>query len=194
MNFELEDNEMKIFSEDEAMMSHSDLSKVSPLEEDLKPPPPPNVNSPKRKLSFREKFRRFTSPTPARKSVDESLKKPKDTFKDRLVCALSPESLRRKINKSSATASVASSTSSSDSGSPQKKKKLVSASTAKENYNDNLESKLDKETVENEVSNGLPLSPSINFIDAAMEETNKVEQEKQQGKCGKTWTDNPFQL
>ena len=87
VNFDLEENEMKIFSEDEAMMTNSfdsDFSEVkSPLEEQ-----PPALNStanaavksspklpgkveletsPKtRKMSFREKFKRFTSPTPNR--------------------------------------------------------------------------------------------------------------------------------
>ena len=84
VNFELEENEMKIFSEDEAMMTNSfdsDFSK-SPILEDEKPlvsaatvtalknySPPNKVGenseiSPKtRKMSFREKFKRFTSPT-----------------------------------------------------------------------------------------------------------------------------------
>ena len=80
VNFDLEENEMKIFSEDEAMMTNSfdsDFSK-SPLEEQppvnsaLKSSPkvPGKVEietSPKtRKMSFREKFKRFTSPTPNR--------------------------------------------------------------------------------------------------------------------------------
>ena len=91
VNFELEENEMKIFSEDEAMMTNSfdsDFDSKSPLEEQP-PAAPVNSNSstaalktspklsttgkveletsPKtRKMSFREKFKRFTSPTPNR--------------------------------------------------------------------------------------------------------------------------------
>ena len=93
VNFELEENEMKIFSEDEAMMTNSfdsDFSK-SPLLEESKPlvsaatvnalkTSSPKLTSssgmgkveaqetsPKtRKMSFREKFKRFTSPTPNR--------------------------------------------------------------------------------------------------------------------------------
>ena len=41
MNFDLEENEMKIFSEDEAMMTESAVSDLdrSPLAEDFKPLP-----------------------------------------------------------------------------------------------------------------------------------------------------------
>merc|ERR1711963_841852 len=86
VNFDLEENEMKIFSEDEAMMTNSfdsgDDFTRSPLEEDCHQESLPKVEametttsttastinssavSPKgRKMSFREKFKRFTSPT-----------------------------------------------------------------------------------------------------------------------------------
>ena len=50
MNFDLEENEMKIFSEDEAMMTESavsdlDLANKSPLAEESKPLPAPQQNS-----------------------------------------------------------------------------------------------------------------------------------------------------
>lgn len=79
VNFDLEENEMKIFSEDEAMMTNSfdgsdDFSK-SPLEEhppkaSSTPPPPPIAPAKDRKMSFREKFKRFTSPTQNRKEIN----------------------------------------------------------------------------------------------------------------------------
>lgn len=80
VNFDLEENEMKIFSEDEAMMTNSfdgsdDFSK-SPLEEhppkasSTPPPAPPIAPAKDRKMSFREKFKRFTSPTQNRKEIN----------------------------------------------------------------------------------------------------------------------------
>ena len=118
VNFELEENEMKIFSEDEAMLSNScgsDLSKSlfgnSIFEDDL-----PNnkvhggkgndtclVTSPKgQRMSFREKFKRFTSPNSGRKTehVDgndglENNGSKKPTMKEKVFGTLSPESLRK---------------------------------------------------------------------------------------------------
>ena len=67
-----------------------------------------------RKISFREKFKRFTSPTPNRKDLtgldntggNESssgsgdtppvLKKAEKTLREKIACALSPESLRKR--------------------------------------------------------------------------------------------------
>ena len=129
VNFDLEENEMKIFSEDEAMMTNSmgsseDLNK-SPLAEEqvdifrqsTTTTTNKKIESP-RKISFREKLKRFTSPTPNRKelqfdnSTDQSssdggcgsgrenntppLKKTEKTLREKIVCALSPESLRKR--------------------------------------------------------------------------------------------------
>ena len=140
MNFDLEDNEMKIFSEDEAMMSTSVGSELSlprsPLEEVMvaAPSPAPPVvtrgsnqrtdplESPtkSRRLSFKEKFKKFTSPTMSRKHSSDASKmvdsgvgfdsdscsgsfenksfeegKKSSKLKEKIVSALSPESLRR---------------------------------------------------------------------------------------------------
>ena len=225
MNFDLEDNEMRIFSEDEAMLTSSlasDLSKftneaVSPLEEAARPPPTSsstlpskrgpssaaeaNTASPKtRKMSFREKFKRFTSPTPNRKSLEQQQQQesgggssssssaapsrggsevkeipsgkkatPAATLKDKIVCALSPESLRKKTTSSSGSDSAT--------NSPQKKKKFESsvppikpAETANASSS-TLPNVGTEEEPQVMSSNGLPLSPSINFIDASMNES-----------------------
>ncbi len=103
MNFDLEDNEMRIFSEDEAMLTTSmasDLSNVarSPMAEEVAKTFPTAATSasgggannkrssantkaeasPKaRKMSFKEKLRRFTSPTPARKAAAAAAEKEK---------------------------------------------------------------------------------------------------------------------
>ena len=186
VNFDLEDNEMKIFSEDEAMRSASlasDLSKaaIPPLDEDGRPiginvkrsPKPPSDSedgSPKtRKMSFKEKFRRFTSPTPNRRGMESDEGNKRASIREKLAIALSPESLRKKALTGEASTS------------PQKKKKL---SRASECASDVKRSKIegdddDDEEIESpqvEVvasSNGLPLSPSINFIDASMNESTE---------------------
>lgn len=197
MNFELEDNEMRIFSEDEAtMMSNSigsDMNK-SPLDENkpfggssaLKRAPKilegSDEGSPKaRKMSFREKFKRFTSPTPNRKetsgSVSISVKEPESrchhtSLKDKIVGALSPESLRKKPTGSEIPmmdespqipfpqcALVSTSTTTTASTTTTTTTATTASSSA---------------TTEDDVvasSNGLPLSPSINFIDASMHES-----------------------
>eukprot|EP00095_Tigriopus_kingsejongensis_P002221 maker-scaffold817_size93049-snap-gene-0.9 protein:Tk02221 transcript:maker-scaffold817_size93049-snap-gene-0.9-mRNA-1 annotation:"cdc42 gtpase-activating" len=168
MNFELEDNEMKIFSEDEAtMLSNSigsDLNK-SPLDEykqfgssALKRSPRilegSDEDSPKaRKMSFREKFKRFTSPTPNRKLSEEFQpgeipKKSHTSLKDKIVGALSPESLRKKamVESHSSSASFP----------------MMDASP---------HGQPSGTEVAETSSHGLPLSPSINFIDASMHES-----------------------
>jgi hypothetical protein len=204
VNFDLEENEMKIFSEDEAMMTNSldsgseDLNK-SPLEE--QPPhtgttvlPQPiskkaeNTNmasSSPRKISFREKFKRFTSPTPNRKDLTgldtggESssdggrsgdtppvLKKAEKTLREKIACALSPESLRKRD------------TSKLDQASPKKKKSSFSPGTSPNNTSQLIKrSKIEDEEDEDvpledkEIRPEIPLSPSINFIDASMTES-----------------------
>ena len=143
VNFELEENEMRIFTED--MLSNSlgsDISK-SPLEQPQQPQQPQQLftadtsfirasakksspkmssesevtgdDSPKSRtrMSFREKLKRFTSPTPSRMRGDsedgqssepesasiiksEQVKRTSTSIRDKLVCALSPESLRRR--------------------------------------------------------------------------------------------------
>merc|ERR1719250_37187 len=95
VNFDLEDNEMKIFSEDEAMMSTSVGSELSlprsPLDETPSTPiqkssspavgviirgsnqrNEESLDSPtkSRRMSFKEKFKKFTSPTMSRKQSE----------------------------------------------------------------------------------------------------------------------------
>ena len=137
-----------------------------------------------RKMSFREKFKRFTSPTPNRKhmndhhmSCDESSSdngrgdtpprepKTEKSLREKIVCALSPESLRKR----------------SDQESSPKKKKLSSFSPGtspsctsqliKRSKIEDEEPDVPLETKEIVVKNEIPLSPSINFIDASMTES-----------------------
>ena len=96
MNFELEENEMRIFSEDEAMLScsvGSDLSRQN--DNPLAIPPCQNGNpleSPSgqgkgARMSFREKLKRFTSPNSGRKtnSSTSSNASEQHSLKDKLV-------------------------------------------------------------------------------------------------------------
>ena len=83
MNFDLEDNEMRIFSEDEAMLScsvGSDLSRRSAAHDVAAAVEP---TSPKARMSFREKFRRFTSPGSNRKTGNNETAA--SSLKDKLV-------------------------------------------------------------------------------------------------------------
>ena len=196
MNFDLEDNEMKIFSEDEAMMSTSIGSELSltrsPLDEGATPVTPSfplitrgasqrtdtadPLESPtkSRRMSFKEKFKKFTSPTLSRKqnsepskmidsgvgfdsdscsgsfenkSFDESKKPTK--LKEKIVSALSPESLRKKPETSES--------------SPKKKK------SSSPNVSPSVRSVIKRSKIEDEVEevSRINLSPSIKFIDAS---------------------------
>ena len=197
MNFDLEDNEMKIFSEDEAMMSTSVGSELSltrsPLEEGATPVTPSYplisrgstqrqnqdtdpLESPtkSRRMSFKEKFKKFTSPTLSRKqnpepskmidsgvgfdsdscsgsfetkSFDDSKKPTK--LKEKIVSALSPESLRKK--------------SETPESSPKKKK------SASPNVSPSVRSLIKRSKIEDESEeiSRINLSPSIKFIDAS---------------------------
>ena len=206
MNFDLEDNEMKIFSEDEAMMSTSVGSELSltrsPLDEVMFPATPSLVGGPDgspgpvvtrgsnqrpeselalespsktRRMSFKEKFRKFTSPTLSRKqnepskmvdsgvgfdsdscsgsfenkSFDDSKKSAK--LKEKIVSALSPESLRKRPE--------------SGENSPKKKKK----STVSPSASPNIRSLVKRSKIEDEAEDrsSLNMSPSIKFIDAS---------------------------
>ena len=156
MNFDLEENEMRIFSEDEAMLSASvgsDLSR-SLLDEPV---------SPKARLSFREKFKRFTSPTSHRKT-DHS-----ETFKDKLVGALSPESLRKRSEMLLAEKSARSKP---IEVSPTKKKKSNFSPGSSPKTNLVKRSKI--ETDEETTALTLPLSPSIKFMDESTDSTTKL--------------------
>ena len=184
VNFDLEDNEMKIFSEDETMMSNSvgsELSLVrSPLDEHPGTSSPcPGINrgvrqrsedtleSPtkSRRMSFKEKFRKFTSPTMSRKHnetnkmVDSGVGFESDScsgsyeakdsckgsrLKDKLVSALSPESSRK------------------SEGSPKKLKSSSSPGTSPQSIV--KRSKIEDDDCE---MSSLNLSPSIRFIDAS---------------------------
>ena len=204
MNFDLEENEMKIFSEDEAMMTNSfdsagDLT--SPLEEDLNLTSAIKLKndamlgaSPKtRKMSFREKFKRFTSPTQNRKEInsqnhgDESssssdmhessrplneINKTEMSLRERIACALSPESLRKRDNQSESSPKKKKS-SFSPGTSPNNTSQLTKRSKIEENNSSSEEECQQKPQQEAEchVTSTLPLSPSINFIDASMTES-----------------------
>lgn len=139
-----------------------------------------------RKISFREKFKRFTSPTPNRKDLtglDTStggesssdggrsgdtppvLKKAEKTLREKIACALSPESLRKRD------------TSKLDQASPKKKKSSFSPGTSPNNTSQLIKrSKIEDDDEEvpledKEIRPEIPLSPSINFIDASMTES-----------------------
>ena len=183
VNFDLEDNEMKIFSEDEAMMSTSvgsELSLIrSPLEENPGSGSPApgisrgvrqrsqdNLESPtkSRRMSFKEKFRKFTSPTLSRKQqgetnkmVDSGVGFDSDScsgsyesgkgskLKEKLVSALSPESMRK------------------NEGSP-KKMKPSNSPQGSSPQTMMKKSKIEEDDCE---MSSLNLSPSIRFIDAS---------------------------
>ena len=173
MNFDLEENEMRIFSEDEATMlsSNSVASSLSPTEENFKPldkqkSPKVGESSPRsKKMGFKAKLKRFTSPTPNRKSVDHSEhpENSKKSIRDKIVGALSPESLRKKTNSES----------SQDSGSASKKKLSNSPSPQAAIKRTKIADQPEPEVEDPDVmtSNGIPLSPSINFIDATINES-----------------------
>ena len=201
MNFDLEENEMKIFSEDEAMMSTSVGSELSlprsPLDEVNSQTPvttltslhhehlttsgslqkqddPLESPSKTRRMSFKEKLRKFTSPTMSRKqsdtskmvdsgvgfdsdscsgsfenkSLDDSKKPTK--LKEIIVSALSPESLRKRPESSES--------------SPMKKKCSPSP-----NASPNVRSLIKRSKIEDDASelSSINLSPSIKFIDAS---------------------------
>ena len=238
VNFELEDNEMKIFSEDEAMLSNScgsDLSKSvagnSIFDDDFhfgntkhtkittKPSnsesTEENSTSPKnRRMSFREKFRIFTSPNSGRKTESNdcseaqqnnaSNEEPskKTSIKKRVLGTLSPESLRKRNSILFSTNPASSEgqkqqTTSHNQVSPMKKKSsspalgtspnntviLVKRSKieSNENTNDDLNDIIDSfnprddvfEVQSDPVPGGIPLSPSIQFMDESTESTSK---------------------
>ena len=155
-------------------------------------------------MSFREKFKRFTSPTQNRKEISgnncetesssesgrgdtppRELKSQNScqkshaqhsvtrtegmTLRERIACALSPESLRKRDNPNES--------------SPKKKKSSFSPGTSPNNTSQLIKrSKIEQEMtseVNNEVTEAeiaektlaMPLSPSINFIDASMTES-----------------------
>ena len=182
VNFDLEDNEMKIFSEEEGMMSTSVGSEVSlmrsPLEETgsgcpatgisrgVRQRSQDNLESPtkSRRMSFKEKFRKFTSPTLSRKQqsetnkmVDSGVGFESDScsgsyesgkgskLKEKLVSALSPESLRK------------------SEGSPKKMK----ASNSPQGSSPQTIMKKSKIEDDDCEMSSLNLSPSIRFIDAS---------------------------
>ena len=182
VNFDLEDNEMKIFSEDETMMSTSvgsDVSLIrSPLEEKTSGSPATGIScgvrqrshedleSPtkSRRMSFKEKFKKFTSPTLSRKQQVETNKMVDSgvgfdsescpgsyesgkgsKLKEKLVSALSPESMRK------------------SEGSPKKMK----SSNSPQGSSPQTIMKMSKNEDDNCEMSSLNLSPSICFIDAS---------------------------
>eukprot|EP00094_Tigriopus_californicus_P011294 TCALIF_10901-PA protein Name:"Similar to CdGAPr GTPase-activating protein CdGAPr (Drosophila melanogaster)" AED:0.47 eAED:0.47 QI:0/0/0/0.37/0.85/0.75/8/0/1611 len=235
MNFELEDNEMRIFSEDEAtMMSNSvgsDMNK-SPLDEykqfggggisALKRAPKilegSDEGSPKaRKMSFREKFKRFTSPTPNRKEtpglVGGIVKEPEvhahhTSLKDKIVGALSPESLRKKpagseipmmyespqipLQSTLATTSTTTSTASTTTVTTVTSTTSTETVTATATTGESPEDDDNVDAVAS--SNGLPLSPSINFIDASMHESLEKKDDKDSDDINSPGENTPDEL
>ncbi len=199
VNFDLEENEMKIFSEDEAMIS----GECSPLQEDnpaiavttASTTSSSNKSPSKtRKMSFREKFKRFTSPTPNRKSGlsvtsgsdkdgssdsgdtppsdPKNEKNKKMALRDKIVGALSPESLRRNSSSEAKSPKKKKKSSFSPGTSPSNTSQLIKRSMIEDVNNEstkqvNNESKRDSESP----APAIPLSPSINFIDASMTES-----------------------
>ena len=230
VNFELEDNEMKIFSEDEAMLSNScgsDLSKSimgnSIFDDDshlgstrnaknstrvtISEGNEEKLTSPKnQRMSFREKFRIFTSPNSGRKteSADGNEEAGKRiSIKDKVLGTLSPESLRKRNNILGAAALAQTEnqpkTIECKQVSPMKKKSssptlgtspnstavLVKRSKIEHDDedimvepSDNLESPIPfDEGLEvkcDPVPCGIPLSPSIQFMDESTESTSKI--------------------
>ena len=230
VNFELEDNEMKIFSEDEAMLSNScgsDLSKSvagnSIFDEDFQfgiktcnkaqasKTGDDNLISPKnRRMSFREKFRIFTSPNSGRKSegiegaetqqcsaVKEDVGK-KSSIKDKVFGTLSPESLRKRNNILSKPTTAKQDTQqqipSNVTVSPMKKKSssptlgtspnntTLLVKRSKIENSDQHSDKHENPSIPNEdvfevqsdpIPCGIPLSPSIQFMDESTESTSR---------------------
>ena len=238
VNFELEDNEMKIFSEDEAMLTNScgsDLSKSlagnSVFDDDIhqanakhtknsckqssSDAHEENSASPKtRRMSFREKFRIFTSPNSGRKTEgddgndtqqsntakDDSNKK--TSIKDKVLETLSPESMRKRNNMLGNTTSTGDGiqyqSKTMHQVSPMKKKSSSPTLGTSPNNTSNLvkRSKIesdeggyhgnnvaDKTATSDEVFEvesepipcGIPLSPSIQFMDESVESTSKFD-------------------
>ena len=166
--------------------------------------------SPKgRKMSFREKFKRFTSPTQNRKEINSgetessseggrgdtpprelksqnyhknasSSKTEGMTLRERIACALSPESLRKRDNNNQNESSPKKKKSSFSPGtSPNNTSQLIKRSKISQEIepHDMTSSEVTKEAVEaaevagNGKTLAMPLSPSINFIDASMTES-----------------------
>ena len=166
--------------------------------------------SPKgRKMSFREKFKRFTSPTQNRKEINSgetessseggrgdtpprelksqnyhknasSSKTEGMTLRERIACALSPESLRKRDNHNQNESSPKKKKSSFSPGtSPNNTSQLIKRSKISQEieHHDMTSSEVTKEAVEaaevagNGKTLAMPLSPSINFIDASMTES-----------------------
>merc|ERR1719357_2241717 len=212
MNFELEENEMRIFSEDEAMLScsvGSDLSRqlgasssgnhhseggatvtgsaaVAAASHHLL-----SANeSPKARMSFREKLKRFTSPNSNRKTgaSETGPLGGSTTLKDKLVGALSPESLRKRSEVLLAEKAAKSDRDTSVVVSPSKKKKSTfsPSGSPSSNTSDGLKVKrskiADEGDLEKKEGEGLqadpplmiPLSPSIKFMDESTDSTTKI--------------------
>ena len=165
--------------------------------------------SPKgRKMSFREKFKRFTSPTQNRKEINSgetessseggrgdtpprelksqnyhknasSSKTEGMTLRERIACALSPESLRKRDNHNQNESSPKKKKSSFSPGtSPNNTSQLIKRSKISQEIEHEMNSsEVTKEAVEaaevagNGKTLAMPLSPSINFIDASMTES-----------------------
>ena len=157
-------------------------------------------------MSFREKFKRFTSPTQNRRELStncetessseggrgdtpprelknagchthHNVKTEGMTLRERIACALSPESLRKTRGDNQ------------NESSPKKKKSSFSPGTSPNNTSQLIKrSKIEQETASSsteaaknvastseaeltEKTLAMPLSPSINFIDASMTES-----------------------
>ena len=198
VDFELEDNEMKIFSEDEAMLSTSVGSDIScsrsPLD-DITPANPHKLQDntalpivtesnystrsefeqePKsRRMSFKQKFKKFKSPTISRKQSESVVKagspgassandnckankpleetKKGSKLKERIVSALSPDSMRKRSESHESSPR----SSKSAAGSP-----VATAGIGIQMKHTPMEDEMCSMTQ-------LNISPSIRFIDAS---------------------------
>merc|ERR1719412_1590790 len=93
------------------------------------------------------------------------------TLRERIVCALSPESLRKRDNQTESSPKKKKS-SFSPGTSPNNTSQLVKRSKIEEEVKAEVAEVTEvKEAKDDEPPPALPLSPSINFIDASMTES-----------------------
>ena len=91
--------------------------------------------------------------------------KTEKTLRERIVCALSPESLRKRDNQDLVASPKKKKSNFSPGTSPNNTSQLVKRSKIEE------DAEVDCVLEEKEIKPSMPLSPSINFIDASMTES-----------------------
>lgn len=84
------------------------------------------------------------------------------TLRERIVCALSPESLRKRVDNQQAMTIESS---------PKKKKSSFSPGTSPSNTSQLVKRSKIEDEQQKQPESSIPLSPSINFIDASMTES-----------------------